>query len=65
MIPASADRGTFQEADFTGFGYNHLAIASVADFEYVIDFKGAVHRKTEGQLRLMNHPMIASRPMTF
>jgi hypothetical protein len=43
MIPAGADRGTFQEADFTGFGYNHLAIASVADFGYVIDFKGAVH----------------------
>jgi len=48
-----------------GLGYNHLAIASVADFGNVIDFKGAVHRKTEGQLRLMNHPMIASRPMTF
>ena len=43
MIPASADRGTFQEAGFQGLGYNHLAKASVADFGYVVDFKGAVH----------------------
>jgi len=54
---------TFLEADFTGLGYNHSAIASVAGVW--IDFNRTVHQKTEGQLRLMNHPIINSRPMTI